>query len=104
MITCLQSAADSTIPSAGTGQHPSIAGWSQFVKLELSASRWWYKLWGMLVFSQLVFCFSLKSMLTGGKNMLSVESREKRSVSSEYHKSVPAHAVDCVSSTENVGN
>ena len=43
-------------------------------------------------------------MLTGGKNMLSVESGEKRSVSSEYHKSVPAHAVDCVSSTENVGN
>ena len=22
-----------------------MAGWSQFVKLELEASRWWYKLW-----------------------------------------------------------
>ena len=59
LVTCLKSAADLTVPSAGTGRHPRVAGWSQFVKPELTASQWWHKLW--LVLPQLVFCFSLCS-------------------------------------------
>ena len=84
LVTCLKSAADFTIPSAGAGRHPRVAGWSQFVKPELTAivsggiSFGW-----MLVLPQLVFCFSLKSVLIGGTNMLFVESGEKRSISSE---------------------
>ena len=45
LVTCLKSAADFTIPSAGAGRHPRVAGCSQFVKPELTASQWWHKLW-----------------------------------------------------------
>ena len=45
LVTCLKSAADFTIPSAGAGRHSRVTGWSQFVKPELTASQWWHKLW-----------------------------------------------------------
>ena len=45
LVQCLKVAADSTIPCRGQGRRPRVAGWSQFVKSELVASQWWYKLW-----------------------------------------------------------
>ena len=42
LVTCLKSAADFTIPIAGAGRHSRVAGWSQFVKTELTASQWWH--------------------------------------------------------------
>ena len=44
-MKCLKEAADSSIPCRGPGLHRKVAGWSEFVKPELAASQWWYKLW-----------------------------------------------------------
>ena len=81
-----------------------------------------------LVLPQLVFCFSQKSMLIGGTDMLYAESGEERSISQAneaywssaqwsksqfwsevhrfagHHKSVPAPIVDGVSGLENIAN
>ena len=81
LVTCLKSAADLTVPSAGTGRHSRVAGWSQFVKPELTASQWWHKLWVDAGSPSAGVLFQL--MLIGGTNMLFIESGEKRSISSE---------------------
>ena len=45
LVKCLQQAAKSPIPPRGPGRRRKVAGWSEFVKPELAASQWWYKLW-----------------------------------------------------------
>ena len=45
LVDCLKVAANRSIPGIAPGKHSCIAGWSQFVKLELQASQWWHKLW-----------------------------------------------------------
>ena len=45
LVDCLKVAADSYIPSKGSGKRPRVAGWSQFVKPELQVSQWWHKFW-----------------------------------------------------------
>ena len=70
LVTCLKSATDFAVPSAGTGRHPRVAGWSQFVKPELTASQWWHKLWVDTGSPSAGVLFQLKSMLIEGTNML----------------------------------
>ena len=48
LVSQLRASAESCIPSGSAGhrrRRPAVAGWSQFVKPELEASQWWYKLW-----------------------------------------------------------
>ena len=45
LVKCLKEAAESSIPCRGSGRRRKVAGWSEFVKPELVASQWWYKLW-----------------------------------------------------------
>ena len=45
LVCSLKAAAESSIPRSGQRRRTGVAGWSQFIKSELEASRWWYKLW-----------------------------------------------------------
>ena len=127
LVTCLKSAADLTVPSAGTGRHPRVAGWSQFVKPELTASQWWHKLWVDAGSPSAGVLFQL--MITHRRYKYAVhrvwrkEEYFKRTRLAEallsdpncnfwskvrrfvgHHKSVPAPVVDGVSGPENIAN
>jgi len=45
LVSSLKAAAESSIPRSSQDRRTGVAGWLQFVKPELEASRWWYKLW-----------------------------------------------------------
>ena len=63
LVKCLQEAAKSSIPCRGPGRRRKVAGWSKFVKPELAASQWWYRLWLEAGSPSAVFFFNSKSML-----------------------------------------
>ena len=128
LVTCLKSAADFTIPSAGAGRHPRVAGWSQFVKPELTASQLWHKLWVDAGSPSAGVLFQLKKRAHrrykyAVRRVRRKEEYLKRTRLAEallndpnrnfwsevrrfvgHHKSVPTSAVDGVSGPENIAN
>ena len=72
LVSSLKAAAESSIPCSGQRRRTGVAGWLQFVKPELEASRWWYKLWIDAGSPSAGVLFSRKSMPIEDISMLSI--------------------------------